>query len=196
MSSMTTTAEDPSHPVDLQRLLAEFFPNASLDRSPLGSFQRREELPSPHDRLLDHDGHMTETVEAYYGGPVEVTVLEHHETVDPVTGTRWYCREITLVETNHRRTVQYGLVRLSIDSLQPKVWERIESRQTPLGRVLIEHDVLRRVELKRLWRIVAGPVLVEHLQVPTGTDVFGRTALIHCDGKPAIELLEIVTPPA
>jgi hypothetical protein len=32
------------------------------------------------------------------------------------------------------------------------------------------------------------------LGVPEGTTTFGRTAMIHCNGEPAVELLEIVAP--
>jgi hypothetical protein len=34
------------------------------------------------------------------------------------------------------------------------------------------------------------------LEVPKGTLTYGRTALIHCNQEPAIELLEIVAPVA
>jgi chorismate-pyruvate lyase len=74
------------------------------------------------------------------------------------------------------------------------VWQRIESQEVPLGRVLIEHDVLREVQLCELWQIHAGPSLASLLRIKTGDTVYGRTALIFCDGEPAIELLEIVTP--
>ena len=169
---MSTTIDDPSPPVSLKRLLGEFYPGAKLSESPVGHFERQSEIPPPHRGLLDHDGHMTETVEAFYGCPVEVVVHRHHQSVDDTdSGVNWYCREITLTETSTGQTVQYGIVRLKIESLQPEVWRRIESRGTPLGRVLIENDVLRRVELKRLWQVHAGPVLVDHLGVEPGSVV-------------------------
>jgi hypothetical protein len=187
---MTTMIQpDSSQPVDLNRLIQEFLPGKDCQTSPLGPFQHRDQVPHPFDGLLDHDGHMTETVESFYGCPVDVVVHRYH------TSQNWYCREITLVETLQGKIVQYGIVRLNTQALQPEVWRKIESREVPLGRVLIEHEVLRRVELKRLWSIKAGPTLVEKLGVRPQSEVFGRTALIYCDGKPAIELLEIVSPP-
>ena len=86
----------------------------------------------------------------------------------------------------------YGIVRLNIDALDPVVWERIESQTVPLGRVLIEHNVLREVQLCELWEITAGPSLAKCAHVEQGQVVYGRTALIYCDGEHAIELLEIV----
>jgi len=62
-----------------------------------------------------------------------------------------------------------------------------------LGRILVQHNVLRNVELVGLWEIRAGRELAAFLGVPRETTVYGRTALIHCNGEPAVELLEIVT---
>jgi len=68
----------------------------------------------------------------------------------------------------------------------------IESQRTPLGRVLIENDVLRSVKLMQLYRIEVAGDLAEAFGVEPGTVCFGRTAMIYCDGAEAIELLEIV----
>ena len=106
----------------------------------------------------------------------------------------WYSREITLQTHDTKRVVQYGIVLLNVDSLEPVVWQRIERQEVPLGRVLIEHNVLREVQLCELWRVKAGPNLANLLGIEQGTTLFGRTALIYCDGEPAIELLEIVSP--
>ena len=57
-------------------------------------------------------------------------------------------------------------------------------------------QILREVELFDLFRIACGPTLSELLEVPQGTLTYGRTALIHCNQEPAIELLEIVAPVA
>jgi chorismate-pyruvate lyase len=88
--------------------------------------------------------------------------------------------------------VQFGIVRLDFDAVSPAVREEIKSERTPLGRVLINHNVLREVELKQIYRIACGPELSRHFNVPEGSEVYGRTALIYCDGEPAVELLEIV----
>jgi hypothetical protein len=66
--------------------------------------------------------------------------------------------------------------------------------ETPLGRILIRADLLREVELLALWRIAAGPRLASELDLPPGTAVYGRSARILVEGRPAVELLEIVRP--
>ena len=88
------------------------------------------------------------------------------------------------------------IVQRALQPLQDQLNEvrrEIESRQTPLGRVLINHNVLRQVELVQLWRIMPGPDLRTQLAIPADVPtVYGRTALIHCNGQPAVELLEVV----
>jgi chorismate-pyruvate lyase len=131
---------------------------------------------------------MTVTVESHCGEQVNVHVHQCRRNQN------WYAREITLVSSQSQQIVQYGIVRLDITALDPEVWKQIESQQIPLGRVLIEHDVLREVELCGLWELQAGPDLANLMHLQAGDTLYGRTALIHCDGVPAIELLEIVAP--
>lgn len=173
--------------VKIEQLLAEFYEPES-DYRELAEFKSVVTTPSPYDGLLDHNAHMTVTVESFWGESVNVKVLRSK------TKDNWYCREITLQTQDSARVVQYGIVRLKTTALEPEVWGRIEGQGTPLGRVLIEHNVLRQVHLCELWRVRAGKALSEFLEMDEGQETFGRTALIYCDGEPAIELLEIVSP--
>ena len=179
-------SRDDSH-VKIEQLL-ELFYGSPVGVAQLGDFCCTTELPVPYNQLLDHNKHMTVTVESYYDDKVDVQV---HRTSRNGPG---YSREITLVTQQSKRIVQYGIVRLNVESLGSDVWNRIESQEVPLGRVLIEHNVLREVELCELWKVQAGQSLASLLRIKNGDEVFGRTALIHCDGEPAIELLEIVSP--
>ena len=131
---------------------------------------------------------MTVTVESHYGEKVNVGVHRCHRR------GAWYSREITLVTERTGRVVQYGIVRLDTEALDEDVWKQIESQSTPLGRVLIEHNVLREVQLCGLWEVQAGDSLADLMQLDVGSQVYGRTALIYCNRTPAIELLEIVSP--
>lgn len=175
--------------VKIESLLAEFYDPATKF-SEWGHCSSAVDLPSPYNELLNHHAHMTVTVESHYGDKVDVVV--HRDRRHSDLHGDWYVREITLKTKSTERVVQYGIVRLNINALAPDVWQQIQSRQTPLGRVLIEHNVLREVQLCELWEIVAGPALANFLDAKVGDTVYGRTALIYCDGEPAIELLEVV----
>jgi hypothetical protein len=66
--------------------------------------------------------------------------------------------------------------------------------ETPLGRILIKHDVLRRIEPTGFLRVVPGPALMKQFGLAEPAPTFGRLAYIHCNDQPAIELLEVVAP--
>jgi chorismate-pyruvate lyase len=173
--------------VNISELLDQFYPEP-IGYLQLGEFEPVLVPPPPYGGLLNHHKHMTVTVESHYREKVDVRVHRCFQDGD------WYCREITLVTTQSKRVVQYGIVRLDTTTLEPEVWQKINSQEVPLGRVLIEHNVLREVQLCGLWRIQAGPALAALLQVAVGQRVWGRTALIYCNGEPAIKLLEILSP--
>ena len=171
---------------DLQTLTSLFHARREL----LGEFSEIgiEQVPEPYRRLLVHNEHMTETVEAFHGCQVDVRVLQRR-----VTETH-YAREILLARQSDRAVVQYGIMRVNFAYLPDEVQTQIRAEQTPLGRILIEHNVLRRVQLFSLRCVKLGETLAAHFQQPLGTLTYGRTALIECNQVPAIELLEIVAP--
>ena len=45
-------------------------------------------------------------------------------------------------------------------------------------------------------RIIPGKAMMKWFSLERPKPTYGRLALIHCDGKPAIELLEVVAPEA
>jgi len=168
----------------LESLIGLFYANPE----PVGCFELVEALavPSPYSTLLAHNRHMTVTVEAFHREAVEVQVMRSLNQGDS------YSREILLRTQRRGNVVQYGIVRLHLHRIAEGPKREILEEKKPLGRVLIEHQVLREVELFDLWRIQCGPVLAQVFSVPIETITFGRTAMIHFDGEPAIELLEIV----
>lgn len=184
---LETPSRRPSTP-DLGTLVRLFYPAAET----LGIFEQvaATDMPSDAATLLAHDAHMTVTVESFHGCSVGVQVLERLVT------DSHYARKILLVRQTDGGVVQYGIMRVCFEHLAPIVRQQIEAEDTPLGRVLINNNVLRRVRLAALWRVTAGPDLAELLDLPVGQIVYGRTALIECNGEPGVELLEIVTTPA
>jgi chorismate-pyruvate lyase len=156
----------------------------------LGRFEKvaAEAMPEEYRRLLVHNHHMTVTMEQFHGSPVNVRVLQAKRE-----GSH-YMRRILLARQTDQRIVQYGIVRLNFELLSPEVRGEIESQTAPLGRILIRHNVLREIELVAVWRVTPGDDLCRLLEMAPQQTTFGRTAIIHCDGQPAVELLEIAAP--
>lgn len=170
----------------LAELIALFY----ADPRQLGTFVRvqESEVPQPFRKLLAHSEHMTETVEAYHRSKVDVSVLQSRRDGE------YYSRKIVLSRQSDGLPVQFGIPRLNVTCLSPVVRAEIEAEKTPLGRVLINHQVLREVQLVALWKVVPGEDLQKMFRISGPLVTYGRTALIYCDGEPAIELLEIVSP--
>jgi chorismate-pyruvate lyase len=149
-----------------------------------------EAVPEPARTLLVHRGHMTEALEARHRAPLTLAVVEDR------LGDGVYWRKILLHA--REKLVEYGVVRIYLRYLPEAVADEILSRRTPLGRVLISHNVLRQVDPK--WYVeIPTPELVAHFGVPPEAGaaapphLFGRVGIIHCNNEPAIELLEVVT---
>ena len=156
----------------------------------LGQFTELQaaDMPSDYQTLLAHEHHMTVTVERFHNSPVNVRVLE-----TLVDGNQ-YARKILLTRQDDGSVVQFGIMRVNFAYLEPDVRKEIESQSTPLGRILIEHNVHREVHLRSLWRVEPGEDLQRLFGQQSPRTTYGRTAMIYCNDEPAIELLEIVTP--
>jgi hypothetical protein len=148
----------------------------------------KEATPEPYHRMLVHEHHMTISMESYHDCSVDVDVL------DSRFEDGLYLRKIALRKSGTDEVVQFGLVRFNFDYVTPKVREEILAEKIPLGRVLIQHNVFRHVDLGAIIRFVAGPGIAKYLQMNEGDVTYGRLATIFCNGSPAIDLLEISAP--
>jgi hypothetical protein len=160
------------------------------DLAELGTFEEVlvVNTPEPYRRLLAHHEHMTVAVERYHCSPVDVEVLEAQRDGD------FYSRKILLHCRTNDAIVLFGVPRLNLKLLDEDVRREILSQNTPLGRVLIEHNVMREVQLGSLYRVEPGPDLCRMFRLQSPQTTYGRTAFIYLDGYLAIELLEIVAP--
>jgi chorismate-pyruvate lyase len=167
------------------RLATLFF--SDLDE--LGKFDSVtvEHLPPDYRSLLAHQNHMTVALESYHNALVSVHPLD--EWRDEAS----YARCSLLSRQSDRRIVQFGIMRIWLADLPEAAQQEITGRKTPLGRVLIRHNLLREVELITLWQIEPGPVLRKHLSLAGNAPIYGRSAQILVAERPTVQLLEIVT---
>lgn len=148
----------------------------------------RSGTPEPYRSLLVHNHHMTVTMEKHHECSVDVRVLEERLEDD------LYCRKITLVKQGTDRVVQFGIVRFHFHYVTQEVRDEILRGDIPLGRILIDYNVLREVELAAILKLTAGPDLARCLQMAEGEATYGRLATIFCNHQPAVDLLEVSAP--
>lgn len=175
------------NPTDELKKLTSLFPEGDA------LFERAEHVPSsltpePYKRLLVHDHHMTVTMEEFHHVSVVVKVLDRR------LDGNVYSRKIVLERSDDGRVVQFGLVRFDLGVVLPAVRDEILSEETPLGRILINYNVLRHIDLGAILQITAGPGLARLCACPTGQTTYGRLATIFCNQRPAVDLLEVAAP--
>lgn len=162
---------------------------ALLGRDALGAFYEpvaRADLPDVYRHLLAHEQHMTLRLREHFGQDVFLHVLTSEVDGDI------YQRRITLTLDGTNRVVEVGLVRIDLGYTTGAVRSAILEKKTPLGDVLIQANVLRRIEPKWYYRFAEGcPLLADFGEAPPRV-AYGRLGVIYCDEQPAIELLEIV----
>ncbi|MGZ0170909.1 MAG: hypothetical protein ACKVHE_15245 [Planctomycetales bacterium] len=146
------------------------------------------QTPEPYKQMLVHEHHMTVTMESYHGASVDVRVLDQKLDED------MYCRKILLLKSGTEDVVQFGIVRFNFQYVTLEVKEQILGGEIPLGRVLINHNVLRHIDLGAIVKLMAGPGLSRHLQMEEGATTYGRLATIFCNHRPAVDLLEVSVP--
>lgn len=145
-------------------------------------------MPQPYRRLLVHDHHMTVTVEQFYGDAVDVKVLDRRRVGDV------YARKILLTLKGTAKVVQFGIVSINLTMLTPKVADEIVSETTPLGRVLIQNNVLRTVRPVSFFSADPCPTMCGWFGLERPETVYGRLGVIYTDHEPAIRVAEILSP--
>lgn len=146
------------------------------------------QTPEPYKQMLVHDHHMTVTMEHYHNCTVDVKIIDRCADADV------YSRKILLLKSGTDQVVQFGLVRFNFEYVTKQVREEILAGEIPLGRVLINHNVLRHIDLGAILRVTPGKELREYFQMSPGEVTYGRLATIFCNHQPAVDLLEISAP--
>lgn len=150
---------------------------------------RAADVPEPYHALLVHTDHMTVTVEDFYRSAVDVRVLDARRDGDE------YARKILLtLKHADPKVVQFGLVRIDLGVCPGAVRDAIVDGRTPLGRVLIEHDMLRRVEPVAFVRVALSREMAAWFGAAPGGETFGRLGVIYTGDRPVVEVLEILAP--
>lgn len=147
-----------------------------------------EEVPAPYHQLLVHTHHMTVTVEGFYHSSVDVRVVACRRNGDE------YARKSLLALAGGGSVVQFGLVRIDLGVCPKPVRDAIIEGKTPLGRVLIQHNMLRRIEPTAFLKVRLSTRMAAWFGSSPGAETFGRLGVIYTGDRPAVEVLEILAP--
>ena len=166
--------------------LWNLFPPGGIGSLPEWRAVEGSSLPEPQRRLLVHHGHMTIALGQHHRDPVELQVLDRRRRGEI------YARRLVLTVPGKASPVLFGMMKIDLTATPAGAREEILSEKTPLGAILINYGVLRRIEPTLFLEIRPGPLLAEALKVTAADPLYGRLAIIHCGGVPAVQLLEVV----
>jgi chorismate-pyruvate lyase len=147
-----------------------------------------EELPDPYAGLLVHHGHMTTTVERHHGQRVRLRVLDERRRPD------YYARKILLELEETGSVAEFAIMRCDVRRCKPKVRDIILEGKTSLGRILIEHEVLRHISPERFLRVTPAAELREYFGLKKPRRTYARLATIYCERGLSVDLLEVLAP--
>ncbi len=190
--SLVQAAAFPSLPVRSQQTHVSEFLTTGLQQ-----MGRSEELINPRTihsddipvtqrDLLDHQGHMTLLQQSRHDG-IELDVLNISECDGE------YLREILFRRRPDLHPVQYAILQAHTALLPEAVRLRLVDAKEPLGRILVEAGVSRRIEVTCLLSIETTATFRERTDT-TAERLYGRQIVIHCDDKPAVEAAEFLLP--
>ncbi len=186
MSDTLNTLSPTQAAANLGALFGMF--GVPLAQIPRSEIIRAEEMPQPYRDLLAHENHMTVTLERHHAAPVNLTILKHAQHGDV------YAREILLSNSKNGEVVLFGIMRFNFKHCSPEVRDKIIEGKTPLGRILIQNDILRRISTHALLKIIPNEGMMQCLGMARPAPVYGRLATIFCDNELAVDLLEVVPP--
>ena len=171
-----------THPLD------EFYARSGFPLPPLQQIDG-EEVPEPYKTLLVHQQDMTPTLENFHGRRVHLRVLGRECRGED------YFREVVLQLEESDQPVEFGAIKIHLDSFPPAARERILQAHLPLGRILKEFHISYVSHPKAFLRIASDRLISGALQL-TGTHrLYGRcNRLSHPQGRPLAEIVEILPP--
>ena len=145
-------------------------------------------MPEPYRELLVHNHHMTVTMEAFHRDTVTLEVCRENRVDDH------YARVLLLSLEKTPQVVQFGIMRFDFSVCDRDTRDAILDGTTPLGRILIQKNIMRRIVPETFLKIVTDESLATYFDCSLSQEVYGRLAVIECNGQPAVELLEVSAP--
>lgn len=169
---------------DLLAPLRRFYPDRLSVR-----FLAAGELPPGERALLVHDGDMTSRLAAHHGS---VITLEAHES----TIVDGFLHRVSILRRRDSgAAVEFGAIRIALDSFAPGPRGQIERAELPLGAVLVENAIPFLSHPGGFFAMDVAEYLAEYLGASTRAVLYGRcNQLRHADGRLLADVVEILPP--
>lgn len=167
--------------------LSEFYEAAG---TPLPAVSRVEsaDLPQPYRCLLAHDRDMTPTLEANYGQPLHLRVLQYKAGDDVVS------RQVVLV-LEDETIVAFGSIHINLQYFPAEAKRLVVERKVPLGTILRVQGMAHQSRPAFFFRVTADDVINKALGLSGAHVLYGRqNLLLDSAGQTLAQVIEILPP--
>lgn len=146
-------------------------------------------IPSPYRALLDHEQDMTSTLEAFHQGRVGLHVLKS------LRNESHYLREVALVLEGANAPVEYGAIRIVLDSFDAEGLRLILEGRRPLGAILTARGVGYVSRPSAFLQVQADERIKMALGLTQDCALFGRCNRLSDEkGRVLADIVEILPP--
>jgi chorismate-pyruvate lyase len=169
-------------------LLQKFYARLALPL-PLIEPLEGKDVPEPYRRLLVHSSDMTPTLEAFFQGPMGLTVLSRE------IQTEEYLREVVLQIAAGGKPVEYGVIRICLTHLPARARERVLQEQRPMGNILQSEGVPHISWPQAFFRVQSDSHTGVVLRLQRSGYLYGRrNVLLDGNRRLLAEVIEILAP--
>ena len=167
--------------------LTEFYMQMGL-KLPVVSRINGLDIPESYRRLLVHDLDMTPTLEAAFDQGVHLRVLKKSISNKILT------RQVVLILDQDKVPIEFGAIKIHLDSLSHAAQEEIFHGQRPLGTILHHHHIEHYSRPIAFIKVEADSLISQALgEEVQGAVLYGRLNVLQGYGQKKIaEILEIL----
>lgn len=146
-------------------------------------------LPEPAKTLLAHNRDMTSTLESFHEGTVVLRALHRHEE-DGILE-----RQVLLVLKSNGKVVEFGEIRIHLDTLPDGARQLVRGSHLPLGAILAHLEIEHECQPSVFVRLIADDAIQELLSMRGPDGLYGRRGRVTWpDGSVLAEVVEILPP--
>jgi hypothetical protein len=180
-------ARHVSAPASILYPLSEFYERSGV---PLPHVERLapSAVPEPYRRLLVHERDMTPTLEAEYGLPVGLRVLERAVAGGVAS------RRVVLI-LGAETAVEMGAIRIFLDRLPPPARQAVLEWREPFGSLLRRNRLAHYSRPSAYFQVTADASIAAALGIQSARALYGRRNTIwNGVDEPLAEVVEILPP--
>ncbi len=148
-----------------------------------------DQVPSPFQQLLVHEGDMTPTLESFHSSSVHLNVLGREQRDD------FYSRQVLLLTDDSEKVVEFGAIKINLGLFPAAARQEILREHLPLGTLLARYKIEHTSRPKAFLKVQSDSFINGIMGISGSQTLFGRrNTLSNPQGRALAEIVEILPP--